>query len=189
MSERRLHGEDVPDERTQALNSKARAVRLMIFDVDGVLTDGRLYVTEAGAEMKAFHSLDGHGMKMLMDSGVRVALLTGRSSGAVTHRAANLGIAHVVQGAADKRAGFAQLLAQTGMQAGQCGYLGDDVVDLPVMRRCALALATREAPDLVRRHAHYVCGSAAGAGAAREACELVMRAQGTLDAALAAWLE
>ncbi len=189
MSDRRLQGEDVPDGRTEALNSKARAVRLMIFDVDGVLTDGRLYFTETGAEMKAFHTLDGHGMKMLMASGVRVALLTGRSSGAVTHRAANLGIAHLVQGAADKRAGFAQLLAQTGMQAGQCGYLGDDVVDLPVMRRCALALATREAPELVRRHAHYVCGSAAGAGAAREACELVMRAQGTLDAALAAWLE
>lgn len=184
----RSKGEDAI-ERTDSLHSKARAVRLMIFDVDGVLTDGRLYVTETGAEMKAFHTLDGHGMKMLMASGVRIALLTGRHSGAVTHRAADLGISHVLQGVTDKRAGFTELLAQTGMQAAQCGYLGDDVVDLPVMRRCALALATREAPELVRRHAHHVCSSAAGAGAAREACELVMRAQGTLDAALAAWLE
>jgi 3-deoxy-D-manno-octulosonate 8-phosphate phosphatase (KDO 8-P phosphatase) len=168
---------------------RALAVRMMIFDVDGVLTDGRLYFSESGAELKAFHTLDGHGMKMLMESGVRLALLTGRSSGAVTHRARNLGIVHVLQGVADKSAGLDELLAQTGLQAGQCGYMGDDVVDLPVMRRCALAVAPHEAPEIVTRQANYVCRSPAGAGAAREACELVMRAQGTLDAALAAWLK
>ena len=168
---------------------RARAVRLMIFDVDGVLTDGQLYFSESGAELKSFSTRDWHGMKMLMASGVRLALLTGRSSGAVTHRARNLGIAHVLQGVSDKGAGFAELMAQTGLQAGQCGYMGDDVVDLPVMRRCALAVAPHEAPEIVTRHAHYVCRSPAGAGAAREACELVMRAQGTLEAALATWLQ
>ncbi len=168
---------------------RALAVRLMIFDVDGVLTDGRLYFSESGAELKSFNTLDGHGMKMLMDSGVRLALLTGRSSGAVTNRARDLGIVHVLQGVADKGAGFAELLGQTGLQAAQCGYMGDDVVDLPVMRRCALAVAPHEAPEIVTRHAHYVCRSPAGAGAAREACELVMRAQGTLDAALGVWLK
>ena len=161
----------------------------MIFDVDGVLTDGRVYFSDSGEELKAFHVRDGHGIRMLMQSGVRVALLSGRSSGAVAHRARNLGIAHVLQGVADKHAGFEELLAQVGLQAGQCGYMGDEVVDVPVMRRCALAVAPPEAPGLVRGHAHHVCGSAAGAGAAREACELVMRAQGTLDAALAAWLK
>ena len=188
MPDDALPREDVL-QRDDALQDRARAVRLMIFDVDGVLTDGRLYFTEAGAEMKAFHTLDGPGMKMLMDSGVRIALLTGRSSGAVAHRAANLGISHVLQGVADKRAGFAELLAQTGMQAGQCGYMGDDVVDLPVMRRCALALAPREAPELVRRHAHHVPLGLAARRCRAWACELVMRAQGTLAAALAAWLE
>jgi len=167
---------------------KARGVRLMIFDVDGVLTDGRLYYTDAGAEMKAFSTLDGHGIKMLMASGIATAILTGRRSDVVSHRAQNLGIPHVLQGIDDKRSAFVGLAASVGLGPAECGYMGDDVVDLPVLTRCGFAAATREAPEIVRRHAHFVATQPAGAGAVREVCEALMRAQGTLDNALAPYL-
>lgn len=167
---------------------KARGVRLMIFDVDGVLTDGRLYYTDSGEEMKAFSTLDGHGIRMLMDSGVDTAILTGRRSDVVAHRAKNLGIAHVLQGISDKRSAFIELSASLRIDPASCGYMGDDVVDLPVLIRCGFAAATAEAPEIVRRHAHFVAARPAGAGAVREVCETLMRAQGTLDAALAPYL-
>ena len=167
---------------------RAGRVRVMIFDVDGVLTDGRLWYGPQGEAFKAFSVLDGHGMKMLMQSGVEVALLSGRSSPAVSARAAELGIRHALQGIEDKGAAFAGLLAGLGLDARQAGFMGDELVDLPVLRRCAFACAPGGAHELVLRHAHYVPAAAAGAGAAREVCEYVMRAQGTLDAALATWL-
>lgn len=167
---------------------RARAVQLMVFDVDGVLTDGRLYYNDAGEELKAFCTLDGHGIKMLMGSGVRAAILTGRSSGVVAHRARNLGIAHVLQGVQDKGAALIELARALGVELAQCGYMGDDVIDLPAMRRSGFAAAPHEAADIVRSHAHYVATRPAGAGAAREVCELVLRAQGKLDAALAPYL-
>lgn len=167
---------------------RARDVRMMIFDVDGVLTDGRLYYSDAGDELKAFSTLDGHGIKMLMASGVDTAILTGRTSGIVTQRAKNLGIQHVLQGVQDKRAAFLDLTATLGLNPANCGYMGDDVVDLPVLTRCGFAATTREAPEIVRRRAHFVATQPAGAGAAREVCELLMRARGTLDAALAPYL-
>ncbi len=167
---------------------RARGLRLMIFDVDGVLTDGRIYYSDAGEELKAFSTLDGHGMRMLMASGVQVALLTGRQSGVVAHRARNLGIAHVIQGAEDKRSAFMRLADTLGLEPGDCGYMGDDVVDLPVLTRCGFAVATREAPEIVRQHAHFVATQPAGGGAAREICEAIMRVQDTLDAALAPYL-
>jgi len=167
---------------------RARLVRLMIFDVDGVLTDGRIFYSDSGEEMKAFSTLDGHGIRMLMGSGVGVAILTGRRSDVVGHRARNLGIAHVLQGVEDKRSAFLSLAASLDLEPAHCGYMGDDVVDLPVLTRCGFAASTREAPDVVRRHAHFVATLPAGAGAAREVCETVMRAQGTLDAAIAPYL-
>ncbi len=167
---------------------RARRLRLMIFDVDGVLTDGRIYYSDAGEELKAFSTLDGHGMRMLMASGVQVALLTGRQSGVVAHRARNLGIAQVIQGAEDKRSAFMGLADTLGLEPGDCGYMGDDVVDLPVLTRCGFAVATREAPEIVRQHAHFVATQPAGGGAAREICEAIMRVQDTLDAALAPYL-
>jgi 3-deoxy-D-manno-octulosonate 8-phosphate phosphatase (KDO 8-P phosphatase) len=167
---------------------RARRVRLMIFDVDGVLTDGRLWYGPAGEALKAFHTLDGHGIKMLAQSGVVPAILSGRRSQAVTQRAAELGIGHVLQGIDDKRSAYAALLAQLRMEAQATGYVGDDVVDLPVLTRCGFACAPREAPLAVRQRVHYVCESPAGGGAAREICELLMRAQGSLDAALARYL-
>jgi 3-deoxy-D-manno-octulosonate 8-phosphate phosphatase (KDO 8-P phosphatase) len=162
---------------------RAQRVRLMLFDVDGVLTDGRLWYGPSGEALKAFHTLDGHGLKMLAASGVVTAILSGRSSPAVALRAAELGIEHVLQGIDDKGAAFRALLAGLGLAADAAGYMGDDVVDLPVLRACGLACAPREAHELVLRQAHYVSRASAGAGAAREVCELLMRAQGTLDAA------
>lgn len=167
---------------------RARPIRLMIFDVDGVLTDGRIYYSDSGDEMKAFSTLDGHGIRMLMTSGVGIALLTGRRSDVVGHRARNLGIDKVLQGVDDKRSAFLALAASLELDPGQCGYMGDDVVDLPVLTRCGFSVSTREAPEIVRRHAHFVATRPAGAGAVREVCETVMRAQDTLDAALAPYL-
>ena len=167
---------------------RAGRVRVMIFDVDGVLTDGHLWYGPAGEALKAFSVLDGHGMKMLMKSGVEVALLSGRSSPAVSIRAAELGIRHALQGIEDKASAFAGLLARLGLAADQAGFMGDDLVDLPVLRRSAFACAPGGAHALVLRHAHYIAAAAAGAGAAREVCEYVMQAQGTLDPALATWL-
>jgi 3-deoxy-D-manno-octulosonate 8-phosphate phosphatase (KDO 8-P phosphatase) len=173
----------------QAVLEQARKVRLMIFDVDGVLTDGRIYYSDSGQELKAFSTLDGHGMRMLMSSGVQVAILTGRRSDVVSHRARNLGITHVLQGVEEKRSAFLALASSLGFETSECGYMGDDVVDLPVLTRCGFAASTREAPEIVRRHAHFIATQAAGAGAAREVCELLMQAQGTLDAALAPYLD
>ncbi len=167
---------------------RARRVRLMLFDVDGVLTDGRLWYGPTGESLKAFHSLDGHGIKMLAASGVPAGVITSRSSPAVAQRAAELGIAHVLQDVADKRAAFEALAARTGIAPQACGYMGDDVIDLPVLVRCGFACAPREAHEMVRQYAHYVCRAGAGAGAAREVCELVMRAQGTLETALSSYV-
>lgn len=174
--------------RGKALLERARRVRLMIFDVDGVLTDGRLWYGPRGEELKAFNTLDGHGIRMLASTGVRIAILSGRSSRAVALRAKDLGIDLVRQGVEDKRAGFEELVARLELHASAAGCMGDDVVDLPAMRRGGFACATREAPALVRRHAHYVAQAPAGAGAVREVCELLMRAQGTLDTVLRRYL-
>jgi 3-deoxy-D-manno-octulosonate 8-phosphate phosphatase (KDO 8-P phosphatase) len=167
---------------------RAGRVRLMLFDVDGVLTDGRLWYGPSGEELKAFSVLDGHGLKLLRESGIAVGILSGRTSAAVATRAAELGIAQVRQGVDDKRAAFEDLLARSALGAEAAGYMGDDVVDLPVLRRCGFACAPREAQELVRTHAHYVAAAPAGAGAAREVCEFVLRAQGKLEAALARYL-
>ena len=160
----------------------------MLFDVDGVLTDGRLWYGAAGEAFKVFHVLDGHGIKMLQQAGTAVALLSGRRAEAVTARAAELGIAHVLQGIEDKQAAFEALAARLGVAADEAGYMGDEVVDLPVLRRCGFACAPAGAQELVRRHAHYVARLPAGGGAAREVCEFLMRAQGTLESALARYL-
>jgi 3-deoxy-D-manno-octulosonate 8-phosphate phosphatase (KDO 8-P phosphatase) len=167
---------------------RAKRVRLMLFDVDGVLTDGRLWYGPAGEDRKAFHVLDGHGLKMLAQGGIATGILSGRSSAAVAVRAAELGIPHVLQGIDDKRAAFEALAAHLGIAPGDTGYMGDEVVDLPVLRRCGFACAPAGAHELVREHAHYVTRAPAGAGAAREACDHVLRAQGKLEGLLAPYL-
>ncbi|RMD78899.1 MAG: HAD-IIIA family hydrolase, partial [Gammaproteobacteria bacterium] len=165
--------------------ARARAVELVVFDVDGVLTDGGLLLDERGQEHKIFHSRDGHGMKMLQRAGVRIAVISGRVSGAVTHRMAGLGVRHVHQGCEDKLPAYEALLEELGLGPGQTAYVGDDVVDLPVMRRAGLAVAVADAHPLVRARAHWCTTAPGGRGAAREVCELVLEAKGRLEAALA----
>jgi len=158
---------------------------MIAFDVDGVLTDGSLIYGDDGQEYKAFNSRDGHGIKMLRASGVETAIITGRSSQVVLLRARNLGIAHLFQGADDKLGAFEKLLASMNLAPEQIAYMGDDLVDLPVLRRCGLAISVPDAPDAVKARCHYVTHTGAGRGAAREACELILRAQGTWAAQLA----
>jgi 3-deoxy-D-manno-octulosonate 8-phosphate phosphatase (KDO 8-P phosphatase) len=125
---------------------------------------------------------------MLQSTGVELAIITGRSAPGVAHRARGLGIDHLYQGIHDKRDALADLLAKTGLAPEQCAYIGDDVVDLPVMIKVGLAVAVPEAPSLVRQHAHYVTGASGGAGAVRELCERLMQAQDTFDAMMAHYL-
>lgn len=173
---------------TADLIARARRIRLIAFDVDGVMTDGTLFLADDGQEYKGFNSLDGHGLKMLKSSGVELAIITGRSSRVVEHRAKNLGIDIVHQGAHDKLTVYESLCRDLGIDCEVTAYMGDDVVDLPVMRRAGLAITVPAAPELVKAHSHYVTTRAAGHGAVREASEFLMRAQGTLDAALAPYL-
>lgn len=167
---------------------RARPLRLMAFDVDGVLTDGVLYYTDEGAELKAFHTLDGLGLKLLASAGVELALISGRRSNAVAARAANLGIARLFQGVEDKLAVFERVRGELRLEARACGFMGDDLPDLPVLTRCGFAATVPEAPEAVRSHAHYVSRTPGGRGAAREVCDLILRAQGAFDAAVARYL-
>ena len=172
----------------QDLQQRAKAIKLAIFDVDGVLTDGRLYFMTDGSEFKTFNTLDGQGIKMLINSGVRTAIISGRSTPAVEKRANNLGIQHLYQGREDKLVVLDELLGELGLNYAQVAYLGDDLPDLPVIRRVGLGMAVANAAGFVRQHAHGVTEARGGEGAAREFCELIMRAQGSLDAALDAYL-
>jgi len=166
----------------QDIYERARKIRVAIFDVDGVLTDGALYYADSGEELKAFSVHDGHGMKMLRESGVTLAIISSRSSRSLEARARNLGIELLYQGAADKLAAFGELLGRCGTGAEACAYVGDDLVDLPVMKRCGLAVAVPDAPALVRQQAQYVTRARGGRGAAREFCEIILHAQGSLAA-------
>jgi 3-deoxy-D-manno-octulosonate 8-phosphate phosphatase (KDO 8-P phosphatase) len=165
--------------------ARARRVRLVIFDVDGVLTDGRLWYGPGGEELKAFHAFDGHGIKLLLMAGLRTAILSGRKSQAVEERAKELGIEHVVQGADNKHRAFVGLLRRLKVKAAAAAYMGDDVVDLPVLTRCGFAAAPHEAPEDVRHRVHFIPSQRAGYGAAREVCEFILEAQGKLGRVLA----
>jgi 3-deoxy-D-manno-octulosonate 8-phosphate phosphatase (KDO 8-P phosphatase) len=167
---------------------RARPISLAIFDVDGVLTDGRLHYTGSGEELKVFDVRDGHGLKMLQAGGIELAIITGRKSDAVARRAADLGINHLFQGIEEKLATFEALTSRLGLQPAQCAYMGDDWIDLPVLTRCGLAISVPDAPAAVRQRVHYVTAAGGGRGAVREACELIMQAQGTFEARLARFL-
>lgn len=171
------------------LTNKIKPIRLVAFDVDGVLTDGGLYLADSGEEFKRFNSLDGHGLKMLRTSGVELAIITGRKSKCVELRAKNLGIKHLYQGVDDKWEAMQSLLSELNLQPEVSAFMGDDVIDLPVMRRVGLALSVPAAPQLVRDHARYVSQREGGHGAVREVCELIMAAQGTLATQLAPYLK
>ena len=167
---------------------RAQSVKLMAFDVDGVLTDGMLYFSSRGDELKAFNILDGHGMKMLAHAGIVLAIITGRRSRAVELRARNLGIELLLQGIEDKRAAMHALLEQRALGFADAGYMGDDVVDLPLLRACGFSASVPSGHALVQSHVDYLTRAAAGRGAVREVCELILVAQGKLDTALAPYL-
>ena len=169
---------------TAELIARARAIRLLVLDVDGVLTDGRLYYADDGVELKAFNIQDGLGLRMLSASGVIIAIISGRRSTALERRAENLGVEHVFQGVNDKLSVFQELLTRLSLGARTAAAIGDDLPDLPVLRRCELAVSVPDAPALVRDHAHYVTQRRGGHGAVRELCEMIMTAQGNLEARL-----
>jgi 3-deoxy-D-manno-octulosonate 8-phosphate phosphatase (KDO 8-P phosphatase) len=153
-------------------------VRMMIFDVDGVLTDGRVIYQDDGTEIKEFSAQDGHGIKLLQRAGLEVAIISGRACPAVEHRARGLGITRVFQGSKVKAEAFDALLAQTGLREEQTGYMGDDLIDIPVMRRAGLAVAVPNAVPHLFPYAHYVTQASGGRGACREVCEMILQVQG-----------
>lgn len=172
----------------QDVLEKAAHIKLVVFDVDGVLTDGGLFFGDDGQEYKAFYSRDGLGMKLLQQTGVEIAVITARNSRVVEHRMRNLGIKNVYQGKLEKLDAFHDLLGKLQINAKQTAYAGDDVVDLPVMKEAGLAIAVQDAHPFVKQHAHWITQHAGGRGAARDVCELIMQAQGTLDAQLNSFL-
>lgn len=167
---------------------KAARLRLMAFDVDGVLTDGSLYFTPNGDEIKSFSSLDGHGLKMLMEAGIEVAIITGRASRMVELRAANLGVTRLFQGVHDKRTVMRELRQGLGITPEQSGYMGDDVVDLPILRDGGFSATVADGHAFVREHVDFVASKGGGRGAVREVCDFILSSQGRLDAMLQAYL-
>jgi len=171
----------VPD---PVLQERAAAIRMLVLDVDGVLTDGRLYFDETGNEMKAFNTRDGMGMKALQQSGIEVAVITGRNSEIVSRRMAQLDIQHVYQGREDKLNAFTHLLEVTGFEAEQVCFAGDDWIDLPVLVRAGLAVTVHDADEYVKDHVHWITQRKGGEGAVREICNLILAAQGKDNAIL-----
>lgn len=178
MDDRRFAPEDHdPAPIDAALAARARAVRLLTCDVDGVLTDGRIHVDDDGRESKAFHAHDGVGLKRLMAAGVAVAWITGSASSSVVHRARALGVAHLVRGTDDKLPHWERLRADLGVEPTACAHIGDDLPDVPLMRACGFAATVPNAPPVVLRHAHYVTRLRGGCGAVRELADLILAAR------------
>ncbi len=173
------------------MDTRARAsrIRLIAFDIDGVMTDGGLHYTDDGRDLKTFNVQDGLGIKLLQRAGLELAIVTGRNSGVVASRAADLGIIHVFQGVTDKRATVGALLDRLGVHWSECAFMGDDLIDLAVMAQCGLAIAPANARPVVRQRAHAVTDCRGGAGAVREAAEFILDAQGKLEGLFAGYLD
>ncbi len=174
---------DEPDTR-----ARASRLKLMAFDVDGVLSDGALYYTDDGVEIKSFNGLDGHGMRMLKKAGIEIAIITGRKARCVEMRMQDLGIDLLYQGIENKLATMQELLVKLGLSADQAGFMGDDVIDLQVMAACGFSAAPADSHDLAKKYARLISGKNGGKGAVREVCEFILDAQGKLDTALAPYL-
>ena len=166
------------------LLERAARIRMLVLDVDGVLTDGRLYFDSRGNEMKAFYTRDGLGLRVLQDQGIRLAFITGRQSEIVAQRAAQLGVGHVYQGRIDKLNAFNELLSDTGMEESETCYAGDDWIDIPVLDRAGLAVAPADADPVVKNRAHWITRRKGGHGAVREICDLILAARGLDQAVL-----
>ncbi len=163
-------------------------IKLLILDVDGVMTDGSLYMDNHGEEYKAFNSKDGHGIRMLQECGVEAAILTGRKSKLVEHRSKDLNIKYVLQGYRDKRPAYTELKNAVELADEEIAYIGDDVIDLPVMSQVGLAVAVNDAHHFVIEHAHWVSDLAGGRGAVREICEQIIASRGLLKDKLESYL-
>ncbi|GAB7563820.1 HAD family hydrolase [Methylobacillus methanolivorans] len=172
-----------------SVEERAKRIKVAVFDVDGILTNGGLMLGDDGLEYKVFHSQDGLGMKMLKNTGIRMAYITGRKSNVVVKRAENTGVSIIYQGIDDKLEAFNDLLEKQGVSAEECLFMGDDVIDIPPMRRAGLAITVPHAMPLVKEYAHYTTERQAGFGAVREVCEMLMKAQGTFDAQMAPYLK
>ncbi len=170
------------------LKQRILPVRMMIFDVDGVLTDGRIIYMDDGAEIKEFDAQDGHGIKLLQRAGIEVALISGRACRAVEHRALGLGIARVYQGSKVKIEPYEQLLADTGLKEHETGFMGDDLIDIPVMRRAGFAVAVPNGAPHIFPYAHYITRASGGRGAAREVCEMILQVQGLWESVMEHYL-
>jgi len=151
-------------------------IRLVAFDVDGVFTDGRFYLSDAGVESKSFNTQDGYGIRRLVDSNIAVAVISGRESAAVSTRMKELGVAHVIQGCKDKVAALNKVTAELGISLTECAYVGDDIPDLPILQAVAYSVAVANAVKEVRQQCDYTTAAAGGHGAVREVCELVLAA-------------
>ena len=165
-------------EVAKKVSDKMRQVKLLICDIDGVFSDGRIYLGNDGEELKAFNTLDGFGVKALINSGVEVAVITGRNSDIVKNRMTSLTVKYIYQGRENKVEAFEELLKETKLNASQVAYIGDDVPDLKVMQLCQLAVAVDNAHPLVANAADYITQRSGGFGAVREICDLLMEAQG-----------
>lgn len=163
------------------MEEKLKNIKLLLLDVDGILTDGSIVINDRGEETKAFHVRDGHGLKLVQRAGVRVGLLTGRESNVVAHRANELGIDLVIQGAKDKLEKFEEILKRENLSPEQVAYLGDDLIDLPVLRRSGFSATAADGVIEVREAVDYVSSLPGGKGVVREVCELVLRANGSWD--------
>ncbi len=157
------------------------AVRLIAFDVDGVFTDGRFYLSNDGIESKAFHTQDGFGIRQLLNAGIEVAVISGRQSSAVAQRMTELGVSNVIQGCADKVAAFNELIARLDITAAECAYVGDDVPDLPLLGEVGFSIAVANAVAAVREQCTHTTEAAGGSGAVREISELILAAQNGSD--------
>ncbi|HTD04712.1 HAD family hydrolase [Undibacterium sp.] len=168
--------------------SRAAQVKLMIFDVDGILTDGSLHFGPEGEMMKTFNVLDGQGIKLLQQAGIATAIISARQSPIVAKRAADLDIPYLRQGIHDKKSAFLELLAELNISAEACGFIGDDVIDLPVLSRVGFAASVPNAHAEVKARVHYITQATGGCGAAREVCDFILKAQGKYEQALAPFL-
>ena len=175
-------------EKMQVITEKAKKLKLLILDVDGVLTDGKLFFDNQGNEYKSFHARDGHGIKLLRQTGVEVAVISGRKSNSVALRMKNLGIEHVYQGHENKQAAFNEVIEKIGITSQQAAHVGDDLLDLPIMIRVGLSIAVSDANFAVKQRADWCTTLPGGHGAVREVCDFIMQAQGHFDEVVNAYL-
>lgn len=172
----------------RSVQERARAVRMMVFDVDGILTDGSLWYGAHGESLKRFNVLDGYGLRLMREQGIQVAWVTGRESPLTARRAAELGIAPIMQGVHDKVQALETLARNAGITLSEMGYMGDDIIDLAALQRVAFAVSVPNAPFYISQVAHWVTTREGGSGAVRECCDLILAAQGRLGACFTAVL-